>query len=83
MYSTFPLPVVPWEAQEADERDDDERGDAGVVDKRRTLFRRAGVILPVSRKRISASPLSVTCVCQIDSWVPFTDQNNYCLCYCK
>lgn len=58
---------MPWEAQEADKRDGDERGDAGVVDKRRTHFMRTGVILPVRRKSISASPLSVTCVCQIDS----------------
>lgn len=33
-YPTFPLPMILWVAQEAEERGDDERDDAGVVEKK-------------------------------------------------
>lgn len=66
-YPTFPLLVILRVAQEAEEKGDDGRDDAGIVEKGKTLFMRARVILSGSRKSISASPLSVTCVHQIDS----------------
>lgn len=65
-YPIFAPSVILWVAEEAEERGDDKRDDAGVAEKRKTLSMRAGVILSGSRKSISASLLSVTCVCQID-----------------
>lgn len=82
-YPIFAPSVILWVAEEAEERGDDKRDGAGVAEKRKTLSMRAGVILSGSRKSISASLISVTCVCQIDVRVPFADRSNYHLHYCK